>query len=138
VGQSLGLDRRNRSPADCRDRHGGIAIYRAEPNLRADVIETLSTRFKSKVELDASMSRCSRTSSVRRRPQNFRGTDPNNHQPGFQPIINVAEFSFHMGLQDLFRFPVHVDTVFVKGLQLNLPPRENRGEMNRMAPKGGK
>ena len=29
-----------------------IAIYRAEPTLRATVIETLSTRFKSKVELD--------------------------------------------------------------------------------------
>jgi len=117
----------------------GIAIYRAEPNLRADVIETLSTRFKSKVELDAfhvSLLQGLQVSGAGLRI--FGETDPNNHQPGFQPIINVAEFSFHMGLQDLFRFPVHVDTVFVKGLQLNLPPRENRGEMNRMAPKGGK
>lgn len=31
----------------------GMVIYRAEPTLRAQVIETLSTRFKSKVELDA-------------------------------------------------------------------------------------
>jgi hypothetical protein len=33
---------------------------------------------------------------------------------------------------------MHVDTVYVKGLQLNLPPREHRSEMNNMGPKGGK
>jgi hypothetical protein len=116
-----------------------IAIYRAEPTLRAQVIETLSTRFKSRVELDAfhvSLLQGLQVSGAGLRI--FGETDPNNHQPGFQPIINVTEFEFHMGIRDLFRSPVHVDTVFVKGLQLNLPPRETRGEMNKMAPKGGK
>jgi hypothetical protein len=43
-----------------------------------------------------------------------------------------------MGILGFFRFPKHVDTVYVKGLLLNLPPREQRGEMKNMEPKGGK
>ncbi len=116
-----------------------IMVHRAEPTLRVMVIQTLSTRFKSKVELD----------SFHVSPLNglqvwgsglriFGETDPNNHEPGFQPIINVAEFRFHMGFRDFFRSPKHVDTVFVEGLQLNLPPREHRAEMQNMGPKKGK
>jgi hypothetical protein len=117
----------------------GIVVYRAEPTLRAMVIETLSTRFKSKVELDAFHVSLLKGFQVEGAGLRIFGeTDPNNYEPGFQPIINVAEFRFHMGIRDLFRSPVHVDTVFVNGLQLNLPPREHRSEMNKMAPKRGK
>ena len=55
-----------------------------------------------------------------------------------QPIIGVAEFRFRTGIIDLLRSPMHVDTVYLRGLQLNLPPREQRGQMKNMAPKGGK
>ncbi len=116
-----------------------IVVDRAEPTLRAMVIETLSTRFKSRVELDTfhvSLLKGLQVSGAGLRI--FGETDPNNHEPGFQPIINVAEFRFHTGIRDLFHSPVHVDTVFVNGLQLNLPPREHRSEMNKMGPKGGK
>ncbi len=117
----------------------GIVVYRAEPTLRAMVIETLSTRFKSKVELDAfhvSLLKGLQVSGAGLRI--FGETDPNNYEPGFQPIINVAEFEFHMGIRDLFYSPIHVDTVYIKGLQLNLPPREHRSELSNMAAKGGK
>jgi hypothetical protein len=116
-----------------------IAIYRAEPTLRTTVIETLSTRFKSKVELDAfhvSLFKGLQVSGNGLRI--FGAKDPNNHEPGFQPIISVTEFRFRMGIVELFRYPHHVDTVYVKGLQLNLPPREQRGEMSNMGPKNGK
>jgi AsmA-like C-terminal region len=116
-----------------------IMIARAEPTLRAVVIETLSTRFKSKVELDAfhvSLFKGLQVSGTGLRI--FGATDPNNHEPGFQPIINVAEFEFHMGIREFLRSPKHVNTVYVKGLQLNLPPREQRGEMKNMGPRGGK
>jgi hypothetical protein len=106
----------------------GIVVYRAEPTLRAMVIETLSTRFKSKVELDAfhvSLLKGLQVSGAGLRI--FGETDPNNYEPGFQLIINVAEFEFHMGIRDLFYSPIHVDTVYIKGLQLNLPPREHGG-----------
>ncbi len=117
----------------------GIVVYRAEPTIRATVIETLSTRFKSKVQLDAfhvSVIKGLEVSGAGLRI--FGETDPNSYEPGFQPIINVGEFRFHMGIRDLFHSPMHVDTVFVKGLELNLPPREHRGEMKNMGPKNGK
>jgi len=116
-----------------------IVIARAEPILRARVIETLSTRFKSKVELDAfhvSLIKGLQVSGQGLRI--FGDTDPNNHEPGIQPIVGVAEFRFRTGILDLFRSPIHVATVYVNGLQMNLPPREHRSEMQRMAPKGGK
>jgi hypothetical protein len=117
----------------------GIAIWRAEPILRVAVIETLSTRFKSKVQLDAfhvSLVDGLQVSGDGLRI--FGDTDPNNHEPGIQPIINVAEFQFRMGLLAFFYTPMHVDTVYIKGLQLNLPPREHRDEMKKMEPKAGK
>ncbi len=116
-----------------------VMVYRAEPTIRAKVVETLSTRFKSKVELDAfhvSLMKGIEVSGGGLRI--FGETDPNNYEPEVQPIISVAEFRFHMGIRNLFRSPLHVDTVFVTGLQLNLPPREHRSEMGRMAPKDGK
>ncbi len=117
----------------------GIVVYRAEPTIRATVIETLSTRFKSRVQLDAfhvSPIKGLEVSGAGLRI--FGRTDPNRYDPGFQPIINVAEFRFHIGIRDLFHSPMHVDTVFVKGLELNLPPREHRDEMKNMGPKNGK
>ena len=116
-----------------------IAVSRAEPILRASVIETLSTRFKSRVELDAfhvSLVKGLLVSGSGLRI--FGETDPNNHEPGFQPIISVSEFRFHLGIRQFLRTPTHVDTVFVRGLQLNLPPREHRDELNNMRPQDGK
>jgi hypothetical protein len=116
-----------------------IVITHAEPILRARLIETLSTRFKSKVELDAfhvSLLKGLQVSGAGLRI--FGETDPNNHEPGVQPIIGVAEFRFRTGIVDLFRSPMHVDTIYVKGLRLDLPPREQRGQLKTFAPKGGK
>jgi len=116
-----------------------IVFYRSEPTLRAIVIETLSTRFKSKVELDGF--RVSPLKGLQVSGNGLRifgDADPNNHEPGVQPIISVAEFRFRMGIRDFFRSPKHVDTVYIKGLLLNLPPREQRGEVKNMGPKGGK
>src|SRR5215475_8006421 len=115
-----------------------IVISRAEPILRARVIETLSTRFKSRVELDAfhvSVLRGLLVSGSGLRI--FGPADPNNHEPGIQPVISVAEFQFRTGIGDLFRSPTHVDTVHLQGLELNLPPREQRAQID-MGPKHGK
>ena len=68
----------------------------------------------------------------------FGETDPNNHEPGFQPIISVSEFRFYLGIRQFLRTPKHVNTVYVEGLQLNLPPREHRNELNNMRPQDGK
>ena len=117
----------------------GIVISRAEPILQARVIETLSARFKSRVELDAfhvSLLQGLQVSGEGLRI--FGNSDPNNHAPGIQPLIAVAEFRFRTGIAGLFRTPTHVDTVYLKGLQLNLPPSEQRAQMQNMGPKNGK
>jgi hypothetical protein len=93
-----------------------LVIYHAEPTLRAVVIETLSARFKSKVELDAfhvSLFKGLQVSGAGLRI--FGDTDPNNHEPGVQPIISVAKFRFRMGVVDFFRDPKHVDTAYLDG-----------------------
>jgi len=80
-----------------------IVFYRSEPTLRAIVIETLSTRFKSKVELDGF--RVSPLKGLQVSGNGLRifgDADPNNHEPGVQPIISVAEFRFRMGFGIFF------------------------------------
>jgi hypothetical protein len=117
----------------------GIFISNVEPILRARVVETLSARFKSKVELDAfdvSLVKGLQVSGHGLRI--FGDTDPNNHEPGVQPLIGIAAFRFRMGILDFLRSPMHVKTVYIKGLQLNLPPRGQRGQMKNMVPEGGK
>jgi hypothetical protein len=118
---------------------GALLVSHAEPILRERVIETLSARFHTKVQLDGF--RVSLVQGLQVSGEGLRlfgVTDPNTHQPGIQPIISVAEFRFRTGLMDLLRSPMHVDTVYVKGLSLNLPPREQRDQMNNLKPKGAK
>jgi hypothetical protein len=116
-----------------------IVISRAKPIIRARVIETLSVRFKSKVELDDfNVSPLQGLQVSGKGLRIFGDKDPNNHEPGIQPLIAVNDFRFRTGIFDLLHSPMHVDTVYIKGLQLNLPPREQREEMEGMGPKGGK
>jgi hypothetical protein len=117
----------------------GILIVNARPILRTRVVETLSARFKSKVELDAfdvSLMKGFQVSGEGLRL--FGDGDPNNHEPGIQPLIAVAEFRFRMGIRDFLRSPMRVRTVYVRGLRLNFPPREQRGQVTKLGPEGGK
>jgi hypothetical protein len=117
----------------------GFALYRAEPILRSTIIQTLSARFNSKVELDGfhvSLFKGLQVSGEGLRI--FGDTDPNNHEPGIQPIIDVGQFSFSMKIADFLRRPMHVDTVYVSELRINLPPREERAQVQRMGSQGGR
>ncbi|MGB2604769.1 MAG: hypothetical protein WBC78_14315 [Candidatus Sulfotelmatobacter sp.] len=116
-----------------------FVIDRAEPIVRARVIQTLSIRFHSKVELasfSVSLSNGIQVSGSGLKI--FGATDPNPHEPGMQALIGIREFHFQTALRSLFRTPMHVDTVYVKGLKLNIPPKENRQEMKNLSPKSGK
>jgi hypothetical protein len=116
-----------------------IAISHAEPLLRGRVVETLSTRFKGRVELDEFQVSLLHGFEVSGKGLRLFGdTDPNRHQPGIQPLISVANFRFRTGVMNFFHSPMHVNTVYVEGLGLNLPPREQRGQVENMARKGGK
>ena len=43
-----------------------------------------------------------------------------------KPLIFIQHFEFYSGLRGLFLKPMHVGTVNVKGLVVNIPPREER------------
>src|SRR5271155_371526 len=110
-----------------------LVIARAEPILRTRVIETLSNRFHSKVELaDLHVSVLKGIEVSGNGLKIFGTTDPNPYEPGVQALIGVQEFRFQTSLLSLFRSPMHVETVYVKGLELNIPPKGDRREMTNM------
>jgi hypothetical protein len=109
-----------------------MVIARAGPILRARVIQTLSNRFQSKVELaslDVSVMHGLEVSGSGLRI--YGEADANPHEPGIQPLISLQAFHFHTGVRNLFRSSVHVDTVYVKGMELNIPPKESRREFTK-------
>ncbi len=107
-----------------------IAVYfhRAAPILRARVVETLSTRFDSRVEL------ASFDVSV------FQGFEVSGgglklypkHLEMQQPLFSVDKFSFRTGWRDLFRTPMHIGLVQMSGLGINLPPKEQRHDIPKL------
>jgi len=110
-----------------------LVISRAEPILRARVIDTLSNRFHGKVELESLHVTLANGVEVSGGGLKiFGATDPNPYEPGVQALIAVQEFRFQTGLLTLFHPPMHVDTVYVKGLELNIPPKGDRREMTSM------
>ena len=111
-----------------------LVVDRAQPILRARVIETLSNRFKSKVELATLNVSVIKGLEVSGGGLKIYGpTDPNPYAPGVQALISLQEFHFHTGIRNLFRPTVHVDTVYVKGMELNVPPKEDRREYKGMS-----
>ena len=89
-----------------------LVIYRAESTLRATVIETLSDRFKSKVELDEfHVSLLKGLQASGKRLRIIGDSVPNPYEPGMQPLSGVAEFRFRMGILAFLRSPRRVDTV---------------------------
>ena len=118
----------------------GLAVlaHYAQPLLRARVIETLSSRFQSRVELeDLSISGLGGLAVLGRGLRIYGQTDPNIHREGVQPLIGVDEFRFRISLTSLLRSPVHVGKVYIRGLELNVPPRQDRGQLPRLEAHGG-
>lgn len=116
-----------------------IAVYRAGPILRGRVIQTLSDRFQSRVELAAFHVSVSNGLQVSGEGLRIYGkSDPNIHQPGEQALISVAEFEFRAGIWDLLRTPSHIDTVYVRGMALNVPPKSQRQQIRDVRSRGGK
>src|SRR5579863_3720495 len=104
-------------------------IARAEPILRARVVESLSNRFQSRVELASLNVSVMHGLEVSGSGLKIYGAvDPNPYEAGVQPLIWLPQFHFHTGVLNLFRPTVKIDTVYVKGMELNLPPKQERRE----------
>jgi hypothetical protein len=116
-----------------------IVIVRAQPILRVRVIETLSTRFKSRVELhDLHVAIFHGLHVEGSGLQIYGASDPNPWEAGVQPLLQIGAFRFQTGLRNLFREPMHVDTIFVSGLTLNIPPKNDRQGLKNLRRRSGK
>lgn len=115
------------------------AISNAAPILRTRVVDSLSVRFKGKVELaELDVSLQNGLGVHGRGLRIFGPFDPNPSEPGVQPLISVEEFRFHTGLASLFRSPIHVHTVSVKGMVLNVPPKQDAPLLTGMGRSSGR
>lgn len=113
-----------------------IFLHRAGPALKAKVVETLSTRFDSRVELDQFHAAF------------FRGFQVSgsglklypNHLDMTDPLIQVDRFSFRVyDWRQLLHTPLVINRVQVSGLNIHLPPKSQRSDMPHMnqGPKPG-
>ncbi|WP_255550881.1 AsmA-like C-terminal region-containing protein [Granulicella sp. dw_53] len=105
---------------------GTIMVKRADPIMKGRVIETLSTRFQSKVELDDFQVALGRGLEVTGKGLRIYPPDDVVAAGANKPLIGVGSFEFHSGLRGLFLKPMHVGTVHVSGLAINIPPKEQR------------
>ena len=114
-----------------------IVITRAQPILRTRVIETLSARFKSPVELAELHVWIADGVHVDGKGLRIYGaTDPNPWESGVQPLLEIGEFRFQTALRNLLREPMHVDIVYVDGLAVNIPAANHRQEIMDLRQRG--
>src|SRR5579871_2035148 len=72
-----------------------FVIHRAEPIVRTRIIETLSNRFQSKVELRHISVWVNHGLEVTGEGLKiFGATDPNPYESGVQPLLRIGEFVF--------------------------------------------
>ncbi|WP_348268451.1 AsmA-like C-terminal region-containing protein [Edaphobacter paludis] len=103
-----------------------VMLHRAGPILKGRVIETLSTRFRSRVELDQLQVSVLRGLEVSGDGLRIFPPDDVVAAGATKPLISLTHFSFHAPLSGLFIKPMHVGTVHVSGMAINIPPREMR------------
>jgi hypothetical protein len=104
-----------------------LVTIRAEKILKGRVIESLSARFHGPVQL------AEFHVSVRNGFQVSGGglkifgpDDPDPSLAGLQPLIAIREFDFTANILNLLHAPMRLHQVYIKGLELNIPPREQR------------
>jgi hypothetical protein len=103
-----------------------IVLSHAGPILKGRVIETLSTRFESKVDLDQLNVSVAHGLSVTGDGLRIYPPDEVIAAGADHPLIAVQHFEFHAGILGLFIKPMHVSSVQVSGLAINIPPKEYR------------
>jgi hypothetical protein len=111
---------------------GEVVVRRAGPILKGRVIETLSTRFNSRVELDGLNVSLVKGLEVSGNGLRIFPEDEVVAAGATEPLIALRHFSFHANLAGLFVKPMHVGTVHVTGMTIQIPPKEMRAQ----APKG--
>jgi AsmA-like C-terminal region len=117
---------------------GEVMLKKAEPILKGRVIETLSTRFDGRVELDNLQVSLIKGLAVSGQGLRIFAPDDVVAAGAKQPVIAVQQFEFHAGLIGLFLKPTHVRAVHVQGLVISIPPKSMRQQNAHASRHGGK
>jgi hypothetical protein len=107
---------------------GNVVLHRAGPILKGRIIETLSTRFDSRVELDNLDVALGRGLEVTGNGLRIFPPEAVVAAGANQPLIAIGAFNFHAGVTGLFFKPMHVSAVRASSLHINVPPREMRDQ----------
>ena len=105
-----------------------LLLHRAEPFVRARIVEELQTRFHARVELDSF--HVSLTHGLRAEGKGLRIWPPAEVEgvtvPGTagqdEPLIRLKEFRFHAPLRYAPGKPFHISLVELKGMDIHMPP----------------
>jgi hypothetical protein len=103
-----------------------IMFHRAEPILKGRVIETLSTHFDGRVEMDGFQVSVVKGFEVSGDGLRIYPPDDVVEAGAKDPLISLGHFAFHVNVAGLFAKPMHVGTVSVRGMTISIPPREMR------------
>lgn len=110
----------------------GIAAFivarRAEPILRKRVIETLSARFHSPVELDQLHIVTAKGLGVEGKGLRVMYIVKTNEAGKDReiPMLDVGSFEFHTNFKGLWKSPTRIGEVHVSQLKIHLPPKDER------------
>ena len=107
-----------------------ILLSRAAPILRARLIQSLSTRYHSRVEMGAFEVSLLRGFEVSGQDLAIYPYNVSSSTPTF----TARHFAFRTGYASLFRSPMHVSSVNVEGLRINLAPKSQRKDNPQSAP----
>jgi hypothetical protein len=108
-------------------------LHRAEPFVRARIVDGLQQRFHARVELDSfHMSLVDGLWAEGHGlriwpPAQVEGVTVPAEQAPEQPLISLEEFRFHAPLDYDPRKPIHISVVELKGLNIQLPPKSHFG-----------
>jgi hypothetical protein len=103
-----------------------VVIQRAAPILKGRIVETLSTRFNSRVELDGFDVSVLKGLEVSGNGLRIFAPYDVEAAGAKDPLFSIGHFSFRTGIRELFEHPTRVDRVYVQGLEIIIPPREMR------------
>jgi hypothetical protein len=105
-----------------------ILLHRAAPILRSRVINTLSTRFDSRVELpELDISVWNGVEVTGKGLKLYpRGLESGDYD---QALFSVGQFSFRTNWWNLIRSPMHISEVTLSNLDIYRPTKEQRGQI---------
>jgi hypothetical protein len=108
-----------------------VLLHRAEPYVRARIVNTLRDRFHARVELDSfhmSLAHGLQAEGHGLRiwpPAQVEGVTVPAPSGSGDPLISLDEFRFHAPLHYKLGKPFHISQVELNGLEIHLPPRSH-------------